>query len=359
MKISNEIKLGIVATIVMIASVWGYKFLKGQNMLDSSMNLYADFSDALGVTKSAPVFYKGVEIGSVQDITFRPENNYQKATLVLNIRQNPGIPKDAMAILFVNGVMGGRAINIEYFKGCNGGSDCAVNGDKIKGTTYDMLQSMIGAPERVDAYMNRVTSSVTGLMDTLQMSLQRPDNEIGKSLRDVQTTLANLRNATAALSKVVQASAGALNASFKNVESITANIQRNNARIDAILADANGFSSKLAQFDMTKVNTATDEVTKGVGDLKKTLAETQSALKELTNVMGNLNKGTGTAGQLLTNDELYKNLNTSLVHVEALMQDLRLNPRRYIRLVGKGKSYNVPSNDPFLDSLARRMSKQQ
>ncbi len=45
-----------------------------------------------------------------------------------------------------------------------------------------------------------------------------------------------------------------------------------------------------------------------------------------------LNAGEGAAGRLLTNAQLYESLNGSLQHLEALLRDLRENPRKYLRV---------------------------
>ena len=82
MKISNEAKIGILATITILLSIWGYKFLKGQDMLDRTLTIYADYLDAQQINKSSPVFFRGVQIGTVKEIVFRPDNG-TKATLVL------------------------------------------------------------------------------------------------------------------------------------------------------------------------------------------------------------------------------------------------------------------------------------
>ena len=93
-----------------------------------------------------------------------------------------------------------------------------------------------------------------------------------------------------------------------------------------------------------------------ISELKQTLTESQTTLRSLTGVMNKVANGEGTVGQLLTNDSIYKNLNLSLIHTEALMQDFRLNPKRYINFnpFRRYKQYVVPEKDPLIDSLSFR-----
>lgn len=354
MKISNEAKIGILATITIVMAIWGYKFLKGENLLDRSLTINADFMDAQQINKSSPIYFRGVEVGTVKEIVFRPDNG-TKATLVLNIKQNPGIPKDAVAVLFSNGVLSGKAINLQFDKTCNGGN-CAQNGDFIAGRTMKALESMIGNPADLDPYIGKVTSGMNSVFDTLSFALKQPDNEVGKSLRDIQATLINLRATTVMLNKMMAASAGALNSTLQNVQGITGNLNANNEKINKLLSNVADMTGKANTIDFSKINTATEGVGQSIEELKKTLGETTKSLAQLTTTFQNVNSGSGTIGQFATNDSVYHSLNMTLLQTQSLMQDLRLNPKRYVNLnpFRKYKPYIVPSKDPLLDTLQLR-----
>jgi phospholipid/cholesterol/gamma-HCH transport system substrate-binding protein len=366
MKISNEAKIGILATITILVAIWGYKFLKGQDILDRTLTIYVDYYDAQQINKSSPVFFRGVNIGTIKEIVFRPDNG-TKATLVLSIKQNPGIPKSAEAVLFSAGVLDGKAINLVFDKTCVGG-DCVQSGDFIKGRTMGALESMIGGPKDMDPYIAKVSVGMNMIFDTLTNSLRQPDNEVGKSLRDIQTTLANLRATTIVLNKMMAASAGSLTGTMKNVEGITSNLKGNNDKINSLLSNINEMAGKANTLDFSKMNHVTEGVDKSVDELKKTLSETSRAmtettktLTELTTTFKNVNSGNGTLGQFATNDSVYHSINQTLMQTQSLMQDLRLNPKRYVNLnpFRKYKPYVVPSKDPLLDTLQMRYNANQ
>jgi phospholipid/cholesterol/gamma-HCH transport system substrate-binding protein len=58
-------------------------------------------------------------------------------------------------------------------------------------------------------------------------------------------------------------------------------------------------------------------------------------------LINNLNEGQGTAGQLMTNDSLYKNLSSSLESLNLLLLDMKANPKRYVHFSLFGKK-NIP-----------------
>ena len=354
MKIANETKIGILAVITILASFWGYKFLKNESILDKNILLNVDFDNAEQITSSSPVFFHGVTVGTLKEIKFRPDNN-NRATLVIAIKQNPGIPKNARVVLFSNGVLAGKALQIDYETSCTG-NNCAVSGDYLIGTSQSMLTSMIGSPEQLDPYMRKLTKGVNSMVDTLSMNLKSPDNEVGKSLRDIQQALISLKYSTETVNKLLAASSNNMQATFANLEAVTRGFANNNDNITGTLSNVKSLTQKANTLNFTKINSATDSLTLGLIELKHTLTESQNTLRSLTSVVNKVTNGEGTVGQLIANDSIYKNLNLMLIHTEALMQDLRLNPKRYINFnpFRRYKQYVVPEKDPLIDSLSKR-----
>jgi phospholipid/cholesterol/gamma-HCH transport system substrate-binding protein len=359
MTISKEARIGILATLAIFAAIWGYKFLKSESIIDRALTVNVDFDDVEQLTKSSPVFFRGVQIGSVKDFVFQA-NNGMKPTIILKINQNPGIPKDAIVALFNNGALAGKAIDLRFDKPCVDGN-CAESGDVLRGISVGMLESMLGKPDAIDPYVMKLTQGMRGVYDTLKYDMSQPDNEVGKSLRDIQATLASLRASTAVLNKVMAASAGSLSTSMQDMAAITSNLKNNNDKITSMFASASEAAGKANTVDFSKINKATEGVGQNLDELKKTLAETQATLKGLTTTFQKVSSGEGTVGQFVTNDSVYHNLNQTLLHTNALMQDIRLNPKRYINLnpFKKYKNYVVPSNDPLIDTLQKNFNASQ
>jgi phospholipid/cholesterol/gamma-HCH transport system substrate-binding protein len=217
---------------------------------------------------------------------------------------------------------------------------------------------MIGKPESIDPYVAKLTHATTLLFDTLNKSLRDPDNEVGNSLRDVQATLQELRKTTTLLAQTMAASSSNLSSSLSDVAKITANLSANSDKINRIITSTGDLTTKAGTIDFAKINQTTEGVGESVDALKKTLAETQKSLAELTTTLKKVNGGEGTVGQLATNDSVYNSLNLTLVQIQGLMQDLRLNPKRYINLnpFRKYKTYMVPTQDPLMDTLQKRFN---
>tara|TARA_B100000902_G_scaffold364934_1_gene385363 strand:+ start:94 stop:939 length:846 start_codon:yes stop_codon:yes gene_type:complete len=79
-------------------------WLRGVKLSSKNWYLFAEFSNASGLSKKSPVTYRGILVGSIEDILFTNESI--KAKIVLN---NPDIilPKPAYARVVTNSFLGG------------------------------------------------------------------------------------------------------------------------------------------------------------------------------------------------------------------------------------------------------------
>ena len=79
-------------------------WLRGVKLSSKNWYLFAEFRNASGLSKKSPVTYRGILIGSIEDILF--SNESIKAKIVLN---NPDIilPKPAFARVVTNSFLGG------------------------------------------------------------------------------------------------------------------------------------------------------------------------------------------------------------------------------------------------------------
>ena len=83
--------------------------------------------------------------------------------------------------------------------------------------------------------------------------------------------------------------------------------------------------------------------------LQSTLDNTDQMVVSMRGVINKVNNGEGSLGRLLNDQQLYTNLENTTQNLSLLLQDLRLNPKRYVNVSvfgKKGKEYTLPENDP-------------
>jgi phospholipid/cholesterol/gamma-HCH transport system substrate-binding protein len=264
--------------------------------------------------------------------------------------------------------MGGKAIELVIPHPCNG-RDCAQSGDFLEGATKSFLESIIGNPSEIDEYTSRLQYSLTSVYD----SLTNPDNPqgFGRTLVALEESLQNIAILTNKLNRFLDVSTSSFAATAENAAEITKVLRNNKDNINKLMDNLASVSTQLnnARIDQTlgKAGNAIDTLSQSLSDLRLTLATTQSALSKVDTLAQHLVGGEGTAGKLLSDEELYTNLVRTSRQLQLLMQDLRLNPKRYntvkLKLFGKNKTgdYENPLEDPayqhLIDSLEREYSR--
>ena len=69
MKISKEVKTAILVISGIALFIFGFNYLKGKNLFESTEVYYTKF-DYNALSKSSPVTVNGNNVGNIQDITY-------------------------------------------------------------------------------------------------------------------------------------------------------------------------------------------------------------------------------------------------------------------------------------------------
>ncbi|HMR43969.1 MAG TPA: hypothetical protein PKC40_09050, partial [Saprospiraceae bacterium] len=107
------------------------------------------------------------------------------------------------------------------------------------------------------------------------------------------------------------------------------------------------FTGQLKDMDL---KTTSNEANLAIANLKNTLATADKALADIAAIATKIKKGEGSLGLLINDKTFHENLNSALTNLELLLQDVRLNPKRYTRILSKKQiPYQKPQQDPGLN----------
>jgi phospholipid/cholesterol/gamma-HCH transport system substrate-binding protein len=299
MKISKEVKVGFVALFAIALSIWGFNYLKGNNLFVESKSVYAVYPKVPGLAVSSPIIINGVRCGVVDDIYFHPDKS-SRVVVKLNITESAiKISKNSIADLISTDFMGGKAIGLKL-----GDSEGELkNGDTIqshfeKSMLEDFSEQMLPIKDKAENMMISLDTAVIKLTTTLENLNEMFSNQ---NKRNLTLALANLKTTLEGFDELSRT----LNATIKN-------------KVNPA---------------MTKFSDVADSL-KAL-DLNRTLIKAQGALDGMASVMDKMNKGEGTMGKLMTNDSLYNNLTGATKEMEELLEDIKLHPKRYFRILSK------------------------
>lgn len=349
---SKESRIGIFAIIVLAVAIWGYKYLKGKNLLSKSYTFYSVYNDVNQLTISSPVLFNGLTVGSVVDIKIN-DKNLSEMVVTYSIEKDYRIPKNAIAYQMSNGVINGKAISIRYDKVCTG-ADCAESGDFLEGRNLGMISSLLGT-EEIDKYIGEVTDGLNGVVT--KIGAEDSEGAINETIRQLEQSMTNINSISQTTDALLKSSYRNLDKTISNMSTITSNLAASNAQITAMLNNLTAITSDIKSANIGKTITTSNatlaEAELAVTDLRATLASTDEMIKGLQEVVAKVDGGEGTLGQLINDKELYTNLETTSKNLSLLLQDLRLNPKRYVNVSifgKKDKEYVVPEADPaFID----------
>ncbi|MBK8555560.1 MAG: MCE family protein [Lewinellaceae bacterium] len=346
LKLRNETKIGIFALVATALAVWGFQFLKGLNMLSRTNEFYVRYTNVAELRPSSYVFINGFQVGTVKEMHLDKADD-RTIIVELSLMGDVDIPKNTRAVIVGLGLMGGKAINLEFDEPCQGG-DCAQDGDYLIGSSQSFMQSIVGDPAQLDAYMERLKVGLTTIYD----SIADPNDPkgVGRTLLALHESLANLAIMTAKINHFLDASTASFSATAANSAEITKAIRNSNEDISKSLANLATITEQLKTADLGKsagkANIALDSVTASVSSLRQTLEGASKTLNKVDVLAQGLVNGQGSAGKLLSDEELYDNLVRTSRQLQLLMQDLRLNPKRYntvkLKVFGKTKPRTTP-----------------
>ncbi len=317
MKLSREIKTASIVLGGILLFILGFSYLKSTPLFEGNRRFYAVYTNVGGLVSGTPITINGFKVGKVTSIGFHP-NNSGKLLVALNVDNDFQFSKNSKAELYDTGIIGGKGIQIIP---ANDGAAIAQSNDTlrehIKPGLTDLLQKNL-APlqQKIESAFSSVDSLMVGFNGIL-------DNESRNSLKSsilmLNKTLSGFQQTSVRLNRVLDKN-GKLDNSLANFEKITSDF----ASLSDSLSNA------------------------GLGSTVRSLQKTVSSLNS---VLAKVENGEGTLGKLMNDEELYGNLTEASKQMDLLMEDLRLNPKRYIHfsLFGKkAKVYEAPAEEKEL-----------
>lgn len=293
MKISKEVKVGFVSIVAIAILVWGYNYLKGTNLFNANKTVYTEYPFIGGLAKSSPVIVNGFQVGLVSDVYFKGDQSGNLMVELVITDKDLKIPSNSVANLISLDLLSSKGIGLTL-----GDSDIElVSGDTIqshfeKSMLDDVSEQLLPMKQKAEKLMVSLDSTVIISKTTLENLNKLFDDQ---NQRNLKLSLVNLR---ITLEKFQ---------TFADNANATMNTLKPTVKKYGDLADS------LKQVD-----------------IKTTLEKANKTFDEMAAVMQKMNNGEGTMGQLMTNDSLYKNLESVTRDLDKLLIDMEANPKRYV-----------------------------
>lgn len=297
----REIKVGLFAIVVLVIG-WGViKYLKGIDVFSSTNVYYAYYDQVGGIQPASHVMIYGVKVGTVTNVKLNTDPT-KGVEVELTIDNEYQIPVDSKAKIYSDGLMGGKAVEIVY----GSSAEMLPNEGTIQTAKSTDLMELAGSE------MENMLAKVTVIMDNLTQTLESVNALMAQNTASLTSIVSNVDGLTGNANEMLAKERVHLEQTLESLGKFSKSLGDNSTEIEAILGNLNTFSGQLAQSNL--------------------VAEVESTVAKLNEVLVAMNDKNGSVGKLLNDGELYENLTEASDNLSVLLEDLKENPYRYINV---------------------------
>jgi phospholipid/cholesterol/gamma-HCH transport system substrate-binding protein len=307
LKFSRELKTGTIALIAIAVVIWGYNFLKKQQLFETSRVYYSEFNNVQGLTSNSIVTLNGLQVGNVNSIKFNPK---KKGSLIVAYTLNTDFTfsDQTTTVIKPAAFIGGAELEIiPSYDGKN-----AKSGAFLKGSVeQSMIASITDKLNPLDKKLNTVLTDVDLLINNLNNTLDlNTQQKIKSVVSKLDASLSSFKNASKSLDDL---------------------LVTNKTKFSTILDNANNASKNL--------NNLTNEFSnaKISSKLKTTMSKLDQSLMKFEKILTKVENGDGSIAKLLNDKGLYNNLESASKEMEELLREMKEHPKRFVHFSLFGK----------------------
>ncbi len=319
MKITKEVKVGIVTIIAIGCFIYGFNFLKGKNLFSTQRKFYSVYRNIDGLVEANPLMINGFKVGIVGEIKL--SNDTSGLVIVTLLLDNDvNIPQNSIAKVVSSDILGSKAVQLILGKG----TKYAESGDTLNSAQEDNLKQAVN---KTIAPLQKKAEGLIASIDSVMIVVQQVFNEnarqnLAKSFESIKNAITSIQTTSFRLDTLVVNEKSKISNILTKINQLATTLGNNSDKLSNVITNFSNISDSLAKSKLTSaINNA---------DL---------ALLQASDIMTKINKGQGTMGLLINNDSLYRKLDKSSDDLDKLLKDVRLNPNRYINIRNKRKDY--------------------
>lgn len=326
MKISNETKVGALTAVAIVILILGFNFLKGRNLTERNDEIFSVFPDIKGLQVSNPVYIKGLQVGKISEM-HEKDNNLTSIVVSITLTKNINIPDNSQAI--INSDLLGST-SLEIMMGSNG--SYIKNGDTLSST------AKVGMVTEITKSLNPALNNVNKTLASLDVLINQLSAILDpKTKGNLQSIITNLTSTSSQLEKLLASQSVVLGKTFTNLETVTGTFAKNSSKIDSVIGNLQRTTNNLAN-----------------ANIDQTLQSVSRTMNKLEQTINTVNSKNGSIGLLLNDRQLYDELRMTNRSLTTLLDDLRVNPKRYVSISVFGKKQKTgPILQPIINDSSR------
>jgi len=259
-----EFKVGLLVVVVsVLIGGMAMKLAEGPGMFSGARKYYFRADSAAGLIPNSAVKMAGIKIGVIDRILLEDG----RARVVIAIEGNAKIRESSQVVLKADGILGDKHVEV-----IPGQSDAP----ELPSGSQLQVAAGSGGMDDVMADVSRVAKSMNELLDVLNRAAKNADDSTS-----IGRIMGNIEDLTADLSEITNENKGKLGEILSRVHNLSKNID-------------------------TYIN-------------EETLSRVDRSLKNIEEITAKLNKGEGTLGRLINDEQTVEELNSAITNVNKFL----------------------------------------
>ncbi len=331
---NKEFLVGAVIIAAVIVGVGGTLWLQGTNFGRPTETVEALLESAGQLSEGNPVTYRGVTIGSVSSVTVEPAATAVRVTMLLTVPIE--LPEDAGVVLGPESLFGDWQAEIVSRARFERYSFYDVPEGAVSAVSEGPLLGGYALPEitRLTASAEQISLNLADLTARLELAFnQETADNLANAITNIEAITQELRDLVEQQSEVAVSITASADSTLGEVATAARSARASFERIDGVLGDAQVDSivtnMLAASAGIRDLATELSDPEEGLG---ATLERVDSAFVRVDRIAAGLEAGEGSLGRLLSDTTFIVNAEDVLRSLDLLLQDVRDNPGRYVRL---------------------------
>lgn len=335
MNSARDALVGVVIIGAVVIGFVGTLWLQGYAWGAEQRELYAVLEEVGQLRSGAPVKVRGVRVGRVREIAMAPGG--ERVRLRMRIAEGVVLPDDPVVILSPESMFGDWQAEIYprgRFEHARYPDVEAEGGDVLPGYALPDITQLTA-----EAAM--IAENIAVLTDRIGIAFSE------ETAQNIATLIDNVENVSEGLAELVaqqgesfsrltaefEEAAQGINVAARQADQTLRTAQGTFERVDGILArdEVDDFLTNLAELT-ANLDTLAGDVQGTNQEVRRTVARIDSTFVRVAGVLRLVEEGEGTLARLLHDPSAIAELEGTLVQLQALLADIRENPRRYLRL---------------------------
>lgn len=290
----QEIQVGITVLVAAGVMLWGVTWLKEFSLASKNRIWHVRFDQTGGLGQSDEVQVNGIRKGAVAKMAL----NGDHVIVDLALSDDVLLTRDSQVSIRNVGLMGEKVIAVDL---------------KSTGGAYTAQDTILGLYEKGIPEVMAAMGDAVGSVQALTKQLEAVTSTMNKN-GDLAGTMRNVREMSEELNKAVKANRRALDETLAN------------------FAAASRTAKALTTDRESELRKAMDDFASAAAKMDRVAGGLDSLRHSVQSVTGKIDRGEGSLGKLINDDQLYTEARASVEALKALIQDVKANPKKYLKL---------------------------